>query len=100
LPIPDATYWASQSLTVLVPVYNEAESLSQLVVEMDKFLNQAPVPTTVLFVNDGSTDGSLPLLRAICQPGTCYEFISLRKNQGLSTAIKAGIDHCRSTLVG
>ncbi|MBF9237914.1 glycosyltransferase [Hymenobacter sp. BT683] len=71
-----------------------------MVAEMDKFLNQAPVATTVLFIDDGSTDGSLSLLRAICQPGTCYEFISLRTNQGLSTAIKAGIDHCRSTLIG
>jgi dolichol-phosphate mannosyltransferase len=95
-----AAYLATQSLTVLVPVYNEEESLRQLVVEMDKFLSQSPVPATVLFVNDGSTDGSLPLLRDICRPGTPYEFISLSENRGLSTAIKAGIDHCRSTLVG
>ena len=95
-----ADYSATQSLTVLVPVYNEEESLRQLVVEMDKFLAQSPVQTTVLFVNDGSTDGSLPLLREICQPGTPYEYISLSENRGLSTAIKAGIDHCRSTLVG
>ncbi|MBD2767700.1 glycosyltransferase [Hymenobacter sp. BT664] len=95
-----AAYWAGQSLTVLVPVYNEEESLRQLVVEMDQFLSQTPVPTTVLFVNDGSTDGSLALLREICRPGSCYEFISLRENQGLSTAIKAGIDHARGTLLG
>lgn len=99
-PLPAAAYLATQSLTVLVPVYNEVESLRQLVVEMDKFLAQTPVPTTVLFVDDGSTDGSLPLLRAICQPGTAYAYISLRQNRGLSTALKAGIDHCRSTLVG
>ncbi|OGX89152.1 dolichol-phosphate mannosyltransferase [Hymenobacter coccineus] len=91
---------AAQTLTVLVPVYNEEESLSQVVVELDRFLAQTPVPTTVLFIDDGSTDNSLPLLRAICRPGTAYGFISLRKNQGLSTAIKAGIDHCGSTLVG
>ncbi|MCC3155471.1 glycosyltransferase [Hymenobacter sp. BT770] len=93
-------FLATQSLTVLVPVYNEEESLRQLVVEIDKFLSQTPVPTTVLFVNDGSTDGSLALLRDICRPGTAYEFISLSENRGLSTAIKAGIDHSRSTLVG
>lgn len=95
-----AAYLATQSLTVLVPVYNEEESLRQLVGELNKFLAQAPVPTTVLFVNDGSTDNSLPLLRDLCRPGTPYEFISLRENQGLSTALKAGIDHCRTTLVG
>ena len=100
MPTPAAAYLATQSLTVLVPVYDEEESLRQLVVEMDKFLAQSPVRTTVLFINDGSTDGSLALLRTICRPETPYEYISLSENRGLSTAIKAGIDHCRSTLVG
>lgn len=85
---------------MLVPVYNEEESLGQLVIELDKFIAQAPLPVTILFVNDGSTDGSLALLRDICQHHSGYEFISLSRNKGLSTALKAGIDHCRSTLVG
>ncbi|OGX83874.1 glycosyltransferase [Hymenobacter glacialis] len=93
-------YLARQQLTVLVPVYNEEESLGQFVLEMNKFLAETPVPTAVLFVNDGSTDGSLALLRNICKAAPQYEFISLRHNSGLSTAIKAGIDHCRGTLVG
>jgi dolichol-phosphate mannosyltransferase len=96
----NAAYLATQSLTVLVPVYNEEESLQQFAVEMNKFLEKTPVATTVLFVNDGSTDGSLAILRDICRPGTPYEFISLSQNRGLSTAIKAGIDHCRTTLLG
>ena len=100
MPSDNSTYLATQTLTVLVPVYNEEESLPQFVVEMDKFLAQTPVATTVLFVNDGSTDNSLALLRGICRPGTQYEFISLAQNRGLSTAIKAGIDHCRTTLIG
>ncbi|OUJ74745.1 glycosyltransferase [Hymenobacter crusticola] len=102
MPTPTTAdaYLATQSLTVLVPVYNEEESLPQFVVEMNKFLEKTPVATTVLFVNDGSTDNSLPILRDICRQDGRYEFISLAKNSGLSTAIKAGIDHCRSTLLG
>ncbi|WP_345114586.1 glycosyltransferase [Hymenobacter algoricola] len=96
----NSAYLALQSLTVLVPVYNEEESLRQFVVEMSRFLAQTPVATTVLFVNDGSTDGSLPILRDICRHDARYEFISLRQNRGLSTAIKAGVDQCRSTLIG
>ncbi|UYZ64091.1 glycosyltransferase [Hymenobacter weizhouensis] len=95
-----AAYLAQQSLTVLVPVFNEEESLGQFVVEMDKFLALSPVPTTVLFINDGSTDGSLALLRTICQTNPQYEYLSLRQNRGLSTALKAGIDHARTTLIG
>ncbi len=100
MPAANAAYLATQSLTVLVPVYNEEESLGQFVVEMDKFLAQTPVATTVLFVNDGSTDGSLALLREVCGQKSAYEFISLKENRGLSTAVKAGIDHARTTLIG
>ena len=95
-----AAYLATQTLTVLVPVYDEEESLPQFVGEMNKFLAQTPVETTVLFVNDGSRDGSRALLRAICAQDVRYQFISLRENRGLSTALKAGIDHARTTLVG
>ncbi|UOQ77246.1 glycosyltransferase [Hymenobacter sp. 5516J-16] len=83
--MPDTTsYLTEQSLTVLVPVYNEEESLGQFVVEMDKFLAETPVPTTVLFVNDGSTDGSLAILREVCRQQPAYEFISLSQNRGLA----------------
>ncbi|MCC2544855.1 glycosyltransferase [Hymenobacter sp. BT175] len=99
-PTPPADYISRQTLTVLVPLYNEQESLPQFVVEMDKFLARAPLPVTVLFINDGSTDNSLSLLRSICQPPTAYEYLSLVQNRGLSTALKAGIDQCRTTLVG
>lgn len=96
----DPDFLATQSFTVLVPVYNEEESLRQFVVEMNHYLAVAPVATTVLFVNDGSTDNSLPLMREICQQDARYEFVSLAHNRGLSTALKAGIDHARGSLIG
>ena len=95
-----AAYLATQTLTVLVPVYDEQESLPQFVAEMNKFLARTPVATTVLFVNDGSRDGSRALLRDLCAREPRYQLISLRENRGLSTALKAGIDHARTTLVG
>jgi glycosyltransferase involved in cell wall biosynthesis len=79
---PAASYLAQQTFTVLVPVYDEEESLPQFVVEMNKFLEQSPLPTTVLFVNDGSRDGSLKLLRDICEQDARYAYISLSENAG------------------
>lgn len=67
---------------------------------MDAFLQQSPVPARVLFVNDGSTDSSLRLIREICEGSAGYSFISLDRNRGLSTAIKAGIDHSRTSHIG
>ncbi len=87
-------------LTVLAPVYNEEESLPRFVEEMDKFLDQSTIPAKVLFVNDGSSDGSIELIKSICQEKQYYEFISLDRNYGLSTAIKAGIDTCDTQFLG
>ncbi|MER2997598.1 glycosyltransferase [Pontibacter populi] len=88
------------SLTILVPVYNEIECLDRFCESMDAFLQQSPMPTQVLFVNDGSTDGSLKKIKEICSLKPNYSFISFDRNYGLSTAIKAGIDAADSTYIG
>lgn len=88
------------TLTILVPVYNEIECLPRFCESMDAFLQQAPMPTRVLFVNDGSTDGSLQQIREICNNKPNYSYISFDRNYGLSTAIKAGIDKAESTFIG
>lgn len=90
----------SERLTIIVPVYNEAPCLKHFQGEMDRFLSQSPMDTTVLFVNDGSTDDSQAMIETICTANNQYRFITLASNSGLSTAIKAGIDACRGSLVG
>jgi dolichol-phosphate mannosyltransferase len=90
----------SDQLTIITPVFNEQESLSAFFSEMDKFLVQSTVPTTVLLVNDGSTDNSLEMIKQKCAAAQAYSFLSFDRNYGLSTAIKAGIDHCETSLTG
>lgn len=87
-------------LTIIVPVYNEEESLVRFCQEMDAFLSSAPIPATILFVNDGSKDGSQAIIARACAGGTGYRYLQLDRNCGLSTAIKAGIDACDTELVG
>jgi len=90
----------SNKLTVLVPVFNEAESLPRLHQELNQFLSQSPVSTSVLFVNDGSTDLSQSLIEHIASIDPRYHFLKLHQNKGLSTALKAGIDHSQSEWIG
>lgn len=90
----------ASELTIVVPVYNEQDSLFRLKAETDKFLASNTLITNVLFVNDGSTDSSLEKIKKICQSDETYAYISLDQNRGLSTAIKAGIDHARSKWIG
>jgi dolichol-phosphate mannosyltransferase len=89
-----------ESLTILVPVYNESECLCHLVNELKKFMLESPIDASVLFINDGSSDNSQELISTVCSNDWRFHFIQLKNNQGLSGALKAGFDRCQSSLVG
>ena len=86
--------------TIIVPVYNEEDNLERVETELLKYLNIATVTTSVLFVNDGSSDNSQALIESICKRNDAFEYILFKNNKGLSAAIKAGFDHVDSELVG
>lgn len=86
--------------TIVVPIYNEKENLERLEQVFSAYLPTCQRRACVLFVNDGSTDGSLDGIRNMCSRHTDFLFLSFRKNCGLSAAIKAGFDYCESPLVG
>ncbi|WP_179345655.1 glycosyltransferase family 2 protein [Winogradskyella ursingii] len=86
--------------TIVVPVYNEEENLKRVETELLNYLEIASVSTSILFVNDGSTDNSQSLIEAICNHNNAFDYISFKENRGLSAAIKAGFDHVDSELVG
>lgn len=87
-------------LTIIVPVYNEEENIDRLEQKLGQYLDHAAVKACVLFVNDGSKDKSLELIKKICQKHEDFFFISSNENHGLSTAIKAGIDTAESRWTG
>jgi len=89
-----------ETLCIIVPVYDEESCILPLVSEINKLLKSAPLDIEILFINDGSTDRSLELIENVCEEDPRYSFISLKSNRGLSTALKAGIDACDSTLIG
>ncbi len=87
-------------LTIVVPVYNEEDNLKRVETQFTAYFKIAAVKSKVLFVNDGSKDRSLELIRDICAQNPDFEFISFAQNCGLSAAIKAGFDHTDTELVG
>lgn len=91
---------AAYKLTVIVPVYNEKECLPALEESLAAFLPQCRVSSCVLFVDDGSKDGSGMLLEQMCSRHQDFHFLRFASNRGLSAALKAGFDHCESELVG
>ncbi|UBM61207.1 glycosyltransferase [Candidatus Sulfidibacterium hydrothermale] len=89
---------AQYEMTIVVPVYNEQDSIYRLEKTLADYLPKAAVKTCVLLVNDGSKDDSLTRIKEVCARQNDFYFISLAKNGGLSTALKAGFDHSESKL--
>jgi glycosyltransferase involved in cell wall biosynthesis len=86
-------------LSVLLPVYNEVESLPQLRTRIVAALDSLGHSWEVLLVNDGSTDGSAPLLDEFAVADPRFKVIHLRRNFGQTAAIMAGFDHCGGDII-
>ncbi len=87
-------------LTIIVPLYNEEGNLPRLAKELSDYLSLSPYKAKVLFVNDGSTDGSAQIVESICAGHPEFNIIHLTKNSGLSTALKAGFDQVETPFIG
>jgi glycosyltransferase involved in cell wall biosynthesis len=87
-------------LTIIVPVYNEEENIKRLEDTFNEFFDQSKIKSKVLFVDDGSTDNSFEKIKDLCDRHSHFEYIKFDKNYGLSTAIKAGIDHINTPWTG
>jgi glycosyltransferase involved in cell wall biosynthesis len=87
-------------LTIVIPIYNEEESLLRLEQAVGGYLDKASMDCDVLMVDDGSTDRSLDMMKAICQRDRRFKYISFQSNCGLSAAIKAGFDHVQREWTG
>ncbi len=89
-----------QTLTIIVPVYNEEDNLSRVEKELSNYLDICLASAKVLFVNDGSVDKSQAAILDICQRDKRFFYLSFKQNRGLSAALKAGFDHVNTDLVG
>ncbi len=87
-------------LTIIVPVFNEEGNIERLHKELLNYLEISLVRTKVLFINDGSGDGSLQKLREICKNTDSFSYCSFDRNYGLSAALKAGFDYSDTPLTG
>ncbi|KFI91124.1 glycosyltransferase [Bifidobacterium saguini DSM 23967] len=85
-----------RTLTVMIPCYNEQESLPALFARMDELVANAPARLryTLLFVDDGSKDNTRPLVRDYAGKHSDYaEYLFLSRNFGKEKAMYAGIMH-------
>jgi len=78
------------SLSLVIPLYNEEENVMLLVEQLHAALASWPDSVEILLVDDGSTDGTLDLLRRAQQTDPRVRIIHFRRNLGQTAAIAAG----------
>jgi glycosyltransferase involved in cell wall biosynthesis len=87
------------SLSIVIPVYNEVQNLANLHRELLTVLSGLFLDYEIIYVDDGSTDESLALLKEIAADQDAVTVIQLRRNFGQTAAISAGIDCARGQVV-
>ncbi|MBD1922713.1 glycosyltransferase family 2 protein [Microcoleus sp. FACHB-831] len=83
------------SVSVVAPIYNEVESLPHLIEAIASTLTSAGLTYEIICVDDGSTDGSVELLKQLAQNRSDLKAVLLRRNYGQTPAMAAGFNYAR-----
>jgi len=86
-------------LSIVVPLYNEEENLSDLLAELHAALDPLGREWEAIFVDDGSTDGSLALLERLASSDAHLRILRHRKNAGQSAGLATGFRAARGAVV-
>jgi dolichol-phosphate mannosyltransferase len=86
-------------ISVVVPVYNEEENLPVLAAEIRKALEGIGRPYEVIYVDDGSTDGSPEVLKRLAGTDPAVRVVRQRRNAGQTAALDAGFRFARGGIV-
>lgn len=71
-------------ISVVIPLYNEAESLPELEAWIERVMKEHNFTYEIIFVNDGSTDNSWEVIQELQQKNSCIKAIKFRRNYGKS----------------
>jgi len=86
-------------ISVVLPIYNELESLSLLLNSVVDTLEAIHIPYEIICVDDGSTDGSAQWLREVGQKYPTVSSVLLRRNYGQTPALAAGFDYAKGQTI-
>lgn len=87
------------SISIIIPVYNEAENLETLYEEIVNAVASPYPDYEIIFINDGSIDQTQEVLTKLHRKDPRVKVIQFRKNFGQSAAISAGFDHCSGDVI-
>jgi len=87
------------AISVVLPVLNEQDNLRPLYAELSEVLKSMNEGYEILFVDDGSTDGTADIMRELNAQDPAVRVIRFRRNFGQTAALSAGFDHARGAIV-
>ncbi len=86
-------------VSIVIPIRDEAENIRPLAVEIASAMDRDRLSWECIWVDDGSTDGSLPLLKALSDIDGRHRYISFERNCGQSAAFWAGFKNARGPMI-
>src|SRR4030043_860206 len=87
------------TLSIVIPIYNEDENIQILYEKLKEVLDPLKKEYEIVFVDDGSTDRTLPILEEIQAKDKRIVVLSLRRNFGQTAAFAAGFDFARGDVM-
>jgi dolichol-phosphate mannosyltransferase len=90
---------APAEISVVIPVYNEEENLPLLAAEVQGAMRSSGRPYEVIYVDDGSTDGSAGVLLGLAREDPAVRVVRQRRNSGQTAALDAGFRFARGAVV-
>ena len=87
------------NLSIVIPLYNEAESLPELVQWIERVMNENHFTYEVLMIDDGSTDRSWEVISQLHEANPCVKGVRFRRNYGKSPALNTGFSRVQGDVV-
>jgi glycosyltransferase involved in cell wall biosynthesis len=86
-------------ISIVIPVYNEADALVDLGQGVRQELTRLGQPWEIIFINDGSTDGSAKILDRLADSDQRIRVIHFKRNSGQTAAMMAGFDFAQGDVI-
>ena len=86
-------------VSVIIPLFNEEDNVAPLCEALTPALDNLDRPYEVIFVDDGSTDGTADKLIEIATGNSHFKVLSFKRNVGQTPAMMAGIDHAKGAVI-
>jgi glycosyltransferase involved in cell wall biosynthesis len=99
LPRPSRIIIAVLKYSIVVPLHNEQENVTDLYARLKSVMEASGEPFEMVLVDDGSDDGTFHLLREIAAVDSRVTVVKLRRNFGQTAGLAAGFDHARGEYI-